>query len=69
MTHAPTLLGDLEPEAVLGDKGYDSDDLVTRIETRGAEVVIPPRANRKEPREYDQGRTRSGTKWSDASAG
>lgn len=54
VTHAPTLLGDLEPEAVLGDKGYDSDDLVARIETRGAEAVIPSRAKRKEPREYDR---------------
>jgi transposase len=53
VTHAAALLGDLEPEAVLGDKGYDSDDLIGRIESRGAEAVIPPRANRKEPREYD----------------
>ncbi|HEX4613041.1 MAG TPA: IS5 family transposase [Urbifossiella sp.] len=54
VTHAATLLGDLEPDAVLGDKGYDSDDLVGRIEARGAEAVIPPRGNRKEPREYDK---------------
>jgi|HubBroStandDraft_5_1064220.scaffolds.fasta_scaffold67055_2 transposase len=54
VTHASTLLGDLEPEAVLGDKGYDSDELIRRIETHGAEVVIPSRANRKEPREYDR---------------
>ncbi len=54
VTHAPALLGDLEPDAVLGDKGYDSDDLVGRIEGRGAEAVIPPRSNRKEPREYDK---------------
>jgi transposase len=54
VTHAPKLLGDLKPEAVLGDKGYDSDGLVAQIETRGATVVIPARANRKEPREYDQ---------------
>jgi transposase len=45
---------DLEPGEVLGDKGYDSDDLAARIAAGGAEVVIPPRGNRKEPREYDR---------------
>src|SRR5439155_15884597 len=54
ITHAETLLGDLEPGAVLGDKGYDSDALVEAIEERGAEPVIPPRKNRTEPREYDR---------------
>ncbi len=53
VTHAPALLGDHEPEAVLGDKGYDSDAFAAAVEARGAEVVIPPRSNRKTPREYD----------------
>ena len=50
----PTYLGDHRPEAVLGDKGYDTDKLAAAIETRGAEVVIPPKKNRVEPREYDE---------------
>jgi transposase len=54
VTHAATLLGDLEPEAVIGDKGYDSDALADTIEQRGAEVVIPPKSNRTAPREYDR---------------
>ena len=54
ITHAETLLGDHEPEAVLGDKGYDSDAFAKAVEERGAEVVIPPRSNRKTPREYDE---------------
>jgi transposase len=54
ITHAETLMDGLEPEAVLADKGYDSDALAATIEARGAEVVIPPRSNRKEPREYDR---------------
>ena len=54
VTHAETLLGDLKPEAVLGDKGYDSDELVGAIEARGAAVVIPPKKNRVKPREYDK---------------
>jgi transposase len=48
------LIEGLDAQAVLGDKGYDSDALVSRIPSGGAEAVIPPRANRKEPREYDE---------------
>ena len=40
-------------DAGIGDKGYDSDRLVAVIESQGAEVVIPPKKNRKEPRSYD----------------
>ena len=43
-------------EAVLGDKGYDSDALVEYIEAMPAEAVIPPRSNRKSPRTYDRHR-------------
>lgn len=52
---AETLLG-LTPEgaeALIGDKGYDSDALVQAVEARGMEAVIPPRSNRTEPREVD----------------
>ena len=31
---------------VLADKGYDSDAIVQLIESNGASVVIPPKANR-----------------------
>lgn len=41
-------------EAVLADKGYDSADLVARIEALEAEAVIPSRKNRKVPREHDR---------------
>jgi transposase len=54
VTHAATLLGDLEPDAVIGDRGYDSDALAEAIEGRGAAVVIPPKSNRTAPREYDR---------------
>ena len=53
ITHAEAVLGDHRPEAVLGDKGYDSDAFAKVVEDRGAEVVIPPRSNRTAPREYD----------------
>lgn len=54
VTHAKTLLANHEPDAVLGDKGYDSDDFVQTVESRGAEAVIPPKKNRVEPREFDE---------------
>ncbi len=47
---------ELTPEgaAALGaDKGYDSDKFVAAIQARGMEAVIPPRANRIEPRACD----------------
>jgi transposase len=53
ITHAEALLGEREPRAVLGDKGYDSDAFVATVESRGAAAVIPPRRDRVEPREYD----------------
>ena len=52
--HAAEALGECQPEAVIGDKGYDSDAFAAEIESRGAEVVIPPKSNRKNPREYDK---------------
>ena len=39
---------------LLADKGYDSDAIVAIAEKQGAKVVIPPRKNRKQPREYDK---------------
>lgn len=51
---AEPLIDGFEPEAVIGDKGYDSDEVVNMVQGRGAEAVIPPKQNRKEPREYDK---------------
>ena len=49
------LLGDRQAEAVLADKGYDSDKIVEHVEkTMQAKAVIPPRTNRKQPRDYDK---------------
>lgn len=55
MKQAEALLAEDQPEAVIADRGYDADWLVERIEALGAEVVIPPKRNRREPRrEYDR---------------
>jgi transposase len=53
ITQAEPLLEGLEPQAVIADKGYDSDKLVETLEAREIEPVIPPKANRKEPRDCD----------------
>ena len=51
---AETLLRTHTPKAVIADKGYDSNDFVAMIQKRGAAAVIPPKANRLEPRAYDR---------------
>jgi transposase len=49
------LLGKRRAEAVIADKGYDSDQIVDHVEQKmKAEAVIPPRSNRKQQRKYDK---------------
>jgi transposase len=50
---AVNLLADQEADAVLADKGYDADYIVDAVKGMEAEVVIPPRSNRKVARAYD----------------
>jgi len=54
-TPAIELLGTHSAEAVIADKGYDSDAIVEHVETQmQARTVIPPRSNRKQQRDYDR---------------
>ena len=39
--------------ATIADKGYDADHLCDRLTQTGADVVIPPKRNRKVQRAYD----------------
>ena len=39
---------------VIADRGYDSQAVVDCISSSGAEVVIPPRRNRRDQRVYDR---------------
>src|SRR3954465_9979573 len=43
-----------DPETMIGDKGYDSDPIRDDLEERGAEPVIPTKANRKVQRPVDR---------------
>lgn len=52
---ADILLADLEVEALLADKGDDADErVIQHLEQEGIQPVIPPKRNRREPREYDR---------------
>ena len=53
VTQAQVLTQEIEPAALLADKGYDSDGFIEHLEVRCIKPVIPPRANRKTPRECD----------------
>ena len=53
ITQAEKLVAPYAVDAVIADKGYDSNAFVSFIEAREAEVVIPPRRNRKVQRSYN----------------
>ena len=53
ITQAGALLDQVEPEAFLADKGYDSDALIETLEERGITPVIPSKANCREARKTD----------------
>lgn len=40
-------------DALLADKAFDADWLLTELDARGASAIIPPKANRKFLRDYD----------------
>jgi transposase len=47
---ADQLLGDVIADTVLADKAYEQ--VIERLQAQGKTVVIPPRRNRKQPRDY-----------------
>ena len=50
---AEPLINNADPDALIGDKAYDADPFVDTLTQRGITPVIPPKANRKTPRECD----------------
>jgi len=44
----------MNAKAVLADKGYDADYVVQAARDMGAQVVIPPKSNRKVSRDFDK---------------
>jgi transposase len=53
INEAEALLAQVEPEALLADKGYDSDGFVESLSVRAIKAVIPPKSNRKVKRDCD----------------
>ncbi len=52
---ADVLIVEIEADILLADKGYDADArVIDRLEAAEIEPVIPPKSNRKEPRDYDK---------------
>jgi transposase len=54
ITQAVDLVVELDFERLIADRSYDADDFIQILFKTGAEVVIPPRKNRKESRDYDK---------------
>ena len=53
-TQAIPLIDGIKAEHLLADKGYDSNEIEDAALARGISPVIPPKSNRREPRDYDQ---------------
>jgi len=53
LTCAQPLLETADTHALLGDKAYDADSLIDRLNQRAITPVIPPKANRKVKRDCD----------------
>lgn len=54
VTQAEALIDGVPFEVAIADKGYDKQELVDRIEARGAEAVIPTQKNRAVQRDIDR---------------
>jgi len=55
---AHDLVVDLDFEALIADRGYSAQGFVDELLANGIEVVIPPKSNAKQKREYDAWRYR-----------
>ena len=53
ITQAEALIEGYTGEHVIGDKAYDDAEFRQTIQASGAQAVIPPRSNRKDPYDYD----------------
>ena len=53
---AAALLAETTAEGVIADRAYDTNAIRQQIAEMGADAIIPPHPNRKEPAEYDRHR-------------
>jgi transposase len=48
------LIQGIDAKALLADRGYDVNKIIEKAQSMGMEVVIPPKKNRIEQRDYDK---------------
>jgi len=48
------LIEGIDATALLADRGYDTNAIIEAARAAGMEIVIPPKKNRIEQREYDE---------------
>ena len=53
-SQAVALIDGFAAQCLLADRGYDSNTLIETAIAAGMQVVIPPKRNRKQQREYDE---------------
>lgn len=53
-TQALALIEGFAAKYLLADRGYDTNKIIKEATRAGIQVVIPPKKNRKEQREYDK---------------
>ena len=53
-TQACALIEGISAEYLLADRGYDSNEIIEKALAAGMQVVIPPKKNRKDFRDYDR---------------
>ena len=53
-SQALPLIQGIEAQCLLADKAYDTNEIIATAREMGMDPVIPPKRNRREPREYDQ---------------
>ena len=53
-TYGERLVEGIDAGTLLADRGYDVNKLIEAAKAAGMEIVIPPKKNRIEQREYDK---------------
>jgi transposase len=53
-SQAIALIDGITAECLLADRAYDTNALIEAAVAAGMQIVIPPKRNRKEQREYDE---------------
>lgn len=53
-TQDSRLIEGINAEHLLADRGYDSNEIMKKAREQNMSIVIPPKKNRKEQREYDK---------------